>query len=311
MTDGRGWGKWLMVVLLMALPRSAWAANSASEIVALRQLWERAVAAEEQGDWVTAEQALSEAVGIKETPGLRYHLAHCREMQRKWVEALVDYKSVEEQILSGAKAPDVEPLLQAAIQRLEEQIPKLTIVVARVDGMSLHIDGQQTSVKLLGLPIALNPGGHRIALTAPGAEPAIRNISLDESEVRELSLTLVPLVQSVSPQQDAFSAKPYVMVAEAAVAVGALGFGLYHRLEADQAAHQGLGQFADKQNKLALGWTVGAGVAAAAFAATWILWSDEASSSELAYIQGEPTRLHAASVYLKTDWSRVTLEGLF
>ncbi len=182
-----------MVGSLMVLPRSVQASNSPSEIVALRQLWEVALAAEEQSDWATAEQALSEAVGIKETPGLRFHLAHCREMQRKWVEALVDYKSVEELILAGARAPDVEPLLQPAIESLEARVPKLTIVVRTVDGMSLQIDGQPTSVKLLGLPIALNPGGHRIALFAPGAEAAIRNITLAESQQLSLPLTLKPL----------------------------------------------------------------------------------------------------------------------
>lgn len=317
------WRSWGMVVALAVaglLPRSVYA-NSATEIVALRQLWERAVAAEEQNDWASAERALSEAVGIKETPGLRYHLAHSREMQRKWVEALVDYKSVEEQIHAGASAPDVEPLLQAAIQRVEAKIPKLTIEIERAEGLSLYIDGQRTSVKLLGLPIALNPGGHRIAVTAPGFEAAIRNITLREAEQRTLPLSLSPASSVNRAEREPFSAKPYVLVAEAGVALAAAGFAVYHRTEATAARRQALDEFALEQDRFALGWAVGAGVFTAAFALTWILWSDDSTSTEHAssdHVSVDHARAHmavgrarTARLRLSTDWSKVTLEGAF
>lgn len=308
--ERRSWGVVVAVAVLGLLPRSVHG-NSATEIVALRQLWERAIAAEEQNDWASAEQALSEAVGIKETPGLRYHLAHSREMQRKWVEALVDYKSVEEQINAGARAPDVEPLLHPTIQRLEAKIPKLVIVVERVEGMSLYIDGERTSVKLLGLPIALNPGGHRIAVTAPGFESAIRNITLRESEQRTLPLSLSPEPLVETAPREVFSPKPYVLVAEAGVALAALGFAVHHHSEATAARRQGLGDFARNQDQFALGWAVGAGVFGAAFALTWIVWSDDSVSPDHARAHMDVRRKQAARVRLSTDWSKVTLEGAF
>lgn len=308
----RRFSVWATVVSLMAVSGNVHATNSASEIVALRQLWEAALEAEAANDWASAEQALSEAVGIKETPGLRFHLAHCREMQRKWVEALVDYKSVEEQILAGARAPDVEPLLKPAIARLEAKVPKLTIVVRPVEGMTLRIDGQLTSVKLLGLPIALNPGGHRIAVAAPGVEPAIRNINLQESETRTLPLVLTPQSDANAAQSDQFSAKPYVLLAEASIALGALGFAWHHHVEANAARQQKLSDdFASKQDGLALGFAVGSGVFAAAFATTWLLWSDEVVTSEHANAQVGTRRREGAAVRLSTGWSKVTLDGVF
>lgn len=310
----RGLGVWSMAGLLLTLSRVAEASNSASEIVALRHSWERAVEAEERGDWARAEQALSEAVGIKETPGLRYHLAHCREMQRKWVEALVDYKSAEEQILAGARAPDVEPLLRSAIERLEAKVPKLTIVVDEVAGLTLHIDGQPTSVKLLGRPIALNPGGHRIALSAPGAESAIRNITLEESETRTLPLTLVPRASSHVVDSHPFSAKPFVLLAEAGVALGALSFALYHRFEAEEGRQQGLTAFARKQDDMALGWAVGAGVLSAVVATTWLVWSDDDTAAGQAGVYAAQRHTHARYVRaarVTTGWSSVTLEASF
>src|SRR5690606_32695253 len=78
----------LMVSSASAVP----AEPSPQELALVRELWERAVAAQEQADWAACEQALAEAVPIVETPGLRFNLAYCREMQTKWVEALVDYK---------------------------------------------------------------------------------------------------------------------------------------------------------------------------------------------------------------------------
>ena len=242
---------------LATLSLSAFGAEpSPQELALVRELWERAAAAQDRADWDACERALAEAVPIIETPGMRFHLAHCREMQSKWVEALVDYKLVEELLNSGVKADDVVELLPPAIERLEAKIPRLTLLVRPLpEQASLFIDGNQLSTNLIAKPIPLNPGSHIIELAASGFEPISRRISLLESEQRELELafTRVQVAQGSShstlthvaePADTAFSAKPSVTAVQALAALGAGWVAAYHLVEAQDARLQRTGSAA-------------------------------------------------------------------
>ncbi len=134
-----------------------------------RQLFDKAVAAEGKNAWAECEEAIGEAIGIVETPGLRFHQAHCKEQQNKWVEALVDYKRAEELIAGGTKASDVEPLLSPALTRLEGKVPRLTVAVTNApEQVTFYLDGKERSSRLLGKVVQLNPGSHTLELSAPG-----------------------------------------------------------------------------------------------------------------------------------------------
>ena len=235
------------LLLFLASPLLYAAKPAPAEVALARELWEQAVAAQEREDWAACEKALTEAVAIVETPGLRFHLAHCREMQTKWVEALVDYELVGEMLEAGSKADDVAELLPPALERLESKIPKLTVLVEPMPQQAnLFIDGIQLSAAVLGKALPLNPGSHIVELTAPGFEPISRRISLLDSENRELSLRFVNLrdlpprdldVLSTSHERelDSTSAKPYVMAAQALIALGASSVAGYHLVEANHA----------------------------------------------------------------------------
>src|SRR5882724_4575305 len=67
-----------------------------AEIMLARRLFAEARAREEAKDWPTAASKLNEALAIKETAGLRFHLAYCEEQQGLLVEALVDYERSED-----------------------------------------------------------------------------------------------------------------------------------------------------------------------------------------------------------------------
>ena len=93
-----------------------------------------------------AEEKLREALAIKETPGLRYHVAYCQEQQGKLVEALVDYDRADELIQHGAAAADVAELIGPARDSLRERVPTLTVSVPKdVTGASLEVDGQRVA----------------------------------------------------------------------------------------------------------------------------------------------------------------------
>ncbi len=55
----------------------AHAEPSAADIASARRLFSEATELRRAGQWSDAAAKLREAIAIKETPGLRFHLAHC------------------------------------------------------------------------------------------------------------------------------------------------------------------------------------------------------------------------------------------
>jgi tetratricopeptide (TPR) repeat protein len=78
-----------------------------SEISVARRLFDEGKAAEDAARWREAADKFRQAAAIKDTPGIRFHLARCEEEQGAFVEALVEYDRARELIDSGVKAPDV------------------------------------------------------------------------------------------------------------------------------------------------------------------------------------------------------------
>jgi hypothetical protein len=180
----------LLVIGLVSVQAGA-AEPSAAEVAIARRLFTEAAELEQAGRWTEAATKLREAIAIKDTPGLRYHLAHAEEQQGQLVEALVDYDRAAELLARGAKAPDVAARIGPAQTRLRERIPTLTVRVPEdVEQPLLTIDGQRIAPALMGQPIPLNPGPHRIEVTAPSREPFAVEVPLGEAERRELEAPL-------------------------------------------------------------------------------------------------------------------------
>jgi hypothetical protein len=238
----------VMLLGLLIVP-AAWAKPSAEELAVARQQFDKAVAAEGRNAWAECEEAIAEAIGIIETPGLRFHQAHCKEQQQKLVEALVDYKRAEELIAGGVKAPDVEPLLEPALTRLEQRVPKLTVhVVNAPHHVTFYLDGKERSSRLLGKLVQLNPGAHTVEVTAMGYSSLTRTISVKEGELSELSLRLEQRAQSRADAGEPklgfetkprsrergakpLSAKPFVLAGEGLIAAAALGLAVHFYVE--------------------------------------------------------------------------------
>lgn len=155
-----------------------------TELAEARSLFGQAVVLEGEGDYPAAAAKLELALAIKETPGLRYHLAHCQEQSGALVAAGTNYERASELIRRGAAAPDVEPLLPVAAHRLESRLAKLSLVLpARVDA-SVEVDGQAVGPAALGAPIDLDPGPHRVLVRSPGHADFRADLSFSSGEHR-------------------------------------------------------------------------------------------------------------------------------
>jgi hypothetical protein len=152
--------------------RALAAEPTAAEIAVARRLFREATELKEQKKWREAADKLREAIRIKETPGLRFHLADTEEQLGHLVEAQVEYDRADELIRNGAKAPDVESLLGPARESLRERIPTVTVRIPQgVTDAVLEVDRAKVSAALIGQPIPLNPGAHSIQVGAPGRRP--------------------------------------------------------------------------------------------------------------------------------------------
>jgi hypothetical protein len=236
--------------------RAVAAEPTAAEIAVARRLFQEATELKEQKKWQQAAERFREAIKIKETPGLRFHLADTEEQLGHLVEAQVEYDRAGELIRLGAKAPDVESLLGPARESLRERIPTVTVrVPAGVTDAVLEVDRAKVSAALIGQPIPLNPGAHSIQVGASGRRPFALELALKEGDDRVVEADLPPQgaqgATTPAPEPASqrfkvdtgpdtadsagFGAREAVLITEGVLTVAAAGLGVFFYLEKSDA----------------------------------------------------------------------------
>lgn len=195
--------RWFTGLLLSSVAfgaRPAQAQPTAAELSTARQAFESAVALEADRKWLEASTKLHEALAIKDTPGLRFHLAHCEEQQGLLVEAALDYDRANELLQHGAKAPDVQKLLATASADLKRRIPHVIVEIpSDVQNPVAELDGRAYAPSELTLGAALNPGSHQLKVSAPGRRTASSAFALREGDQVTLRVDLQSSQPAASP----------------------------------------------------------------------------------------------------------------
>jgi hypothetical protein len=219
-----------------------------AEIAVARRLFSEAKAAESSKDWAAAASKLRDAIAIKETSGLRFHLAYCEEQQGLLVEALNDYERAED--LLTQPSDDFRSQLPTKKESLHKRIPTVTLVMPpEVTDASLTVDDHPLSSAFLGKAIPLNPGRHSIVVSAEGRTTFTAELALNETDAVVTNAPMLPVAKPVSlpslptkgsegspvidsTSKGATNARSYVLIGEAAVSVGALALGIGYTLAA-------------------------------------------------------------------------------
>jgi hypothetical protein len=229
-------------------PHSVRAEANAEDISAAKHAFESALEAEAEQRWADAVVRLREAVAVKDTPGLRFHLAHCETELGHLREASLEYDRALELLRRGAKAPDVQKLLAPARSTLLQRLPRLTLEIpADVQGPRISIDNQPYPASEVILGVPLNPGPHEVRVQAAGRSAFERALSLKEADRIVLPVTLplaappvepsdsapavAPLPTSSGaatqpPERSSSSAKLYLMIGESVLTAAGLGVGI-------------------------------------------------------------------------------------
>ena len=229
-----------LVPTLLAAPSRAASEPTPSELGVARRLFDEGRAAEDAAHWHEAADRFRRATTIKDTPGMRFHLARCEEEQGAFVEALVEYDRARELIDSGVRAPDVEKLLGESRERVRAKVALLTVrLPSDVKNVSVELDGNALSASVLGVPMPINPGKHRVSAVAVGRTPFRLELTLGIGEVQQLPIdlpvaTTVPPAVVAAPQprpaapaaDTSVPTRTIVLVGEASLFAAALGTGI-------------------------------------------------------------------------------------
>jgi hypothetical protein len=235
----------LLLALAPALqaPRLVAAEPTPSELSVARRLFDEGRAAEDAARWSEAADKFRRATAIKDTPGLRFHLARCQEELGAFVEALVEYDRARELIDSGVRAADVEKLLAEARERVRAKVAQLTLrLPSDVQNVSVELDGKALSASVLGVPMPINPGKHQVSAVAVGRARFSSELTLGTGEVRQLSIELpiasaaskapastptsTPAAQAARVDDTTVPTRTIVLIGEASLFAAALGTGI-------------------------------------------------------------------------------------
>src|SRR5690606_28647698 len=124
------------------------------------------------------------AAQIKNTPGIRYHIAFCQEKAGKMAEALQGYELTKE-LLKVSPAEDVAKLVPAAIERVRPQVGAVVL-------QDLPLAASVTIDEEVYGPveqILLNPGQHQLVITQDGYEPFEKQVKVTASGTEIVRVT--------------------------------------------------------------------------------------------------------------------------
>jgi hypothetical protein len=176
--------------------------QSAADVTMARQLGNEGLSLASEGNCAAAVDLLSRSESMHHAPTTLAVLGECHITLGKLVEGAEE--------LTRVVRENIDPLAPAAFRtaqdgarvRLEEtrpRVPKLRLVVhgASADSaLTVRLDGEVIPAASLGLERPVDPGPHRVQVTARGYQPATGELTSREGGSQELTLELVRLPET-------------------------------------------------------------------------------------------------------------------
>jgi hypothetical protein len=173
--------------------RLAAAQPTEAELAAARNLFEEALALEDEGRWADALERVKKVAAVKTTAAVRFHLALCNEKLGHLVAAFNEFGRAEADAAAEG-SPDakrIESNSQKHAAELKARIPTVVLhMPPGVASVEAKIDGASIEAALFGAPIPLDPGAHSIVVHAEGRAPFEQSLKLAEGEGRVVDVQL-------------------------------------------------------------------------------------------------------------------------
>ena len=326
---------------LVALAPSAYAQSPAAE-----SLFREGRALIKQGKLQDGCDKLEASELIEPSVGTLLNIGDCRERLGKLATAWAAFRKAEAMAKQSGKDPKREQEARKRAQRLEPQLPTLTIAVAKpMPGLVIKRNGEKIDTAVLGTDVPVDPGNYRITAEAPGYKPWSLDISLVIRGKRQITIPTLdreaPPPVAVAPSNRTIDiapaprAEPPVQVVyrpvpvrhtgsswttsrEAAIGVGAVGalafgVGAYYGLHANDLE--------SRANKVCPGTTCGDPVglslnhdaqdSATRANVAFVLGGAAVATATVLWIVGAPDARHEIRPAIGPDGVGATFSGRF
>ena len=187
-------GAKLALAALLALIVGGPAIARAADDPAARSLFEAGLKLLDEGKADEACPKFEESLRLQASVGAQLNLARCHEKQGKLATAWTEYKKAATMAYAAGDA-EREKAAEDFGNALAPKLPKLVVTVVKpVQGLVVLKDGVPLGPGAFGVPIAADPGAHRIEASAPGykgrvipvdvpAEPGEHAVEVPELEI--------------------------------------------------------------------------------------------------------------------------------
>lgn len=177
----RALGVLLVATAALVLVAPDAAAQDATTTGTATVLFDEAIALMERGKFEEACPKLSRSNELSPNGGTLFALAECYERSGKVASAWVTFK--EAAIRAGAaKRADAEKRATDSAERLAPNVSRLQIYVspaAGIDGLAIELDGRPVARAEWGIATPIDPGPHKLRISAPGRLTTTREIAFD------------------------------------------------------------------------------------------------------------------------------------
>lgn len=181
----------------LLVPSFAWAAPSKADEQRAQSLFDAARTLMKVGDYAKACPMLEESQRLDPGGGTLLNLAACHEGEQRIATAYAEY--TQALVLAQRDArKDREQTAREHLGKLAPMLPRLVVrtTAALPPGASAEFDGKPVATGFLDAATPVDPGAHRLVVSAPGYTPFVWEGSIDVGRSRELDVpALVALAQ--------------------------------------------------------------------------------------------------------------------
>jgi tetratricopeptide (TPR) repeat protein len=189
----------LLLVATLVVSASAGQAGaqvSEAERAAARELFRQGDELQRASKFPEALDKFQRAQQVYAAPTNLLRIAECDAALGRLVESAEAYRAVVRTTLPAGSPPAFQAALDQARAELEQvapRVPKLVVeaqVPSGAANLQLQIDGQSVSAALIGEPIQLDPGTHKVLVLAAGFAAPEQQIELKEQQTKTVSFAL-------------------------------------------------------------------------------------------------------------------------
>ncbi len=178
----------LLTALTTLAPFAAHAAPSAKEKAEARTLVTDAKKAAKDKKWSEAVTALKRAQELDPKPETEIELAQALAGDKKLIDAAKIYRALMDPANKAVQKP-MRDQAKKALEEVEAKVPFLQVDVTGTGDKKAvtRIDGNETDA---AVEVALDPGDHKVEVSAEGFEPQDKTVHLNEGAHEKVSFEL-------------------------------------------------------------------------------------------------------------------------